>query len=256
MSEIRAVFAARSKHVKPKSFLKSALAATLVSIAVAANLTFTSTAAHALSVDASAAAFNFNANSSGGNATLISGTSNKVTGSIVKFSNVTGTSIPGVSIDAVVTTTLVSSTISVYDSPGSASSNADYFQVDTGITGTNNYSQFKFDFYEGGTYTGANTGIPIVLRNVSVTSLDLDGQANCQFTDFTAFQSYKLSNPTYLQVKTNANDANVPVGVTRFLATRCTNNDANIVDDAVQVQYDSVTSFTVKFGSNVAATTN
>ncbi|MEY2693796.1 MAG: hypothetical protein RL142_144 [Actinomycetota bacterium] len=248
-----------NKHVAKLSALKSSvfkgISTVLAALLALSGLTIGATPAHALSVDASAASFNFNANS-GGNSTLISGANNKTSGSIVKFSNVTGTSIPGVSIDAVVTATLVSSTISVYDSPGSASGNADYFQVDTGITGTNSYSQFKFDFYEGGTYTGVNTGIPIVLRNVSVTSLDLDGLSNCQFTDFTAFQSHVLSSSTYLQVKTNANDPNVPVGVTRFLATRCTNNDGNIVEDAVQVQYDSVTSFTVKFGSNVAATTN
>jgi uncharacterized repeat protein (TIGR02543 family) len=248
-----------NKHVARVSALKNSvttgLSALLVTLLALSGLTIGATKAHALSVDASAATFNFNA-ASGGNSTLISGATNKVSGAVVKFSNVTGSSIPGVSIDAVVTTTLVSSTISVYDSPGNASNNTEYFQVDTGITGTNSYSQFKFDFYEGGTYTGANTGIPIVLRNVSVTSLDLDGLSNCQFTDFTAFQSHVLSSPTYLQVKTNANDSNVPVGVTRFLATRCSNNDGNIVEDAVQVQYDSVTSFTVKFGSNVSATTN
>jgi uncharacterized repeat protein (TIGR02543 family) len=238
-----------------KSWLRTLVAGFLALACALGNVALTAHSAHALAVDASAATFNFNA-ASGGNSTLISGATNKVSGAVVKFANVTGSSIPGVSIDAVVTTTLVSSTISVYDSPGNASNNTEYFQVDTGITGTNSYSQFKFDFYEGGTYTGANTGIPIVLRNVSVTSLDLDGLSNCQFTDFTAFQSYVLSSPTYLQVKTSANDPNVPVGTTRFLATRCTNNDGNIVDDAVQVQYDSVTSFTVKFGSNVTATTN
>lgn len=248
-----------TKHVTKLSTLRSSvttgLSALLVTLLALSGLVVGATPAHALSVDASAATFNFNA-SAGGNATQINGSNNKLTGAIVKFSNVTGSTIPGVSIDAVVTTTLVSTTISVYDSPGNASGNTDYFQVDTGITGTNSYSEFKFDFYEGGTYTGPNTGIPIVLRNVSVTSLDLDGLSNCQFTDFTAFQSYKLSSPTYLQVKTNSNDSNVPVGTTRFLATRCTNNDTNIVDDAVQVQYDTVTSFTVKFGSNVAASTN
>ena len=248
-----------NKHLAKLSALKSTvttgISALLVTLLALSGLTIGATSAHALSVDASAATFTFNAGS-GGNATQINGSNNKLTGAIVKFSNVTGSTIPGVSIDAVVTTTLVSTTISVYDSPGNASGNTEYFQVDTGITGTNSYSEFKFDFYEGGTYTGPNTGIPIVLRNVSVTSLDLDGLSNCQFTDFTAFQSYKLSSPTYLQVKTNANDSNVPVGTTRFLATRCTNNDTNIVDDAVQVQYDTVTSFTVKFGSNVAAGTN
>jgi uncharacterized repeat protein (TIGR02543 family) len=115
---------------------------------------------------------------------------------------------------------------------------------------------FTFDFYESGTYTGVGTGIPITLQNVSVTSIDMDGLPNfCQFTDFTGFQRYYLGEDSNLDVLTNADDATIPVGVTRFIAktipssTECASN-LNLVSDAVQVQFDSVTSFTAKFGTD------
>lgn len=233
---------------------RSSIAAAIVSVLAMGNLVAISTPASALSVDASAAAFNFDAQS-GGNSTLISGASTADSGAVIKFSNVTGTTIPGVSIDAVVTTTLSGSTIANYDNKGSASSNADYFQVNTAVTSAKGFASFKFDFYEGGTYSGPNTGIPIVLRNVSVTSIDLDGNGYCQFTDFTGFQSYVLGSPSNLVIKKNADDSSIPLGTTRFFATSCQAN-SNILPDAVQVQFDSVTSFTAKFGTDITSSPN
>lgn len=233
---------------------RKVIAAAITSVLALGNLSVMATPALALSVDASAAAFNFDAQT-GGNSTLISGGSTTATNAVVKFSNVTGTTIPGVSIDAVVTTSVSGSTISNYDNKGSASTNADYFQVNTAVTAAKGYASFKFDFYEGGTYTGANTGIPIVLRNVSVTSIDLDGNGYCQFTDFTGFQSYVTGNPSSLVVRKNSDDATIPLGTTRFLATSCQAN-SNLVTDAVQVQFDSVTSFTAKVGTDINSSPN
>ena len=237
-----------------KTILRKAIATIASSALTLGALTVIASPAHALSVDASAATFNFDAQTNG-NATLISGASTSASNAVVKFSNVTGSSIPGISIDAVVTTTVSNSSVTNYDNIGSASTNVDYFQVNTSVSAAKGIASFKFDFYEGGTYTGANTGIPIVLRNVSVTSIDLDGNTYCQFTDFTAFQSYVLGSPSNLLVKKNSDDATIPVGTTRFLATSCQNN-SNIIGDAVQVQYDAVTSFTAKFGTDVSSSTN
>ena len=242
-----------------KSLVRKVVATAATAALTMGGLSSVSSPAIALSVDASAAAFNFNANS-GGNATLISGASMTASNAVVKYTNITGTSIPGVSIDAVVTTSVTNSTVTVYDNPGHATANTDYFQVDTSVSATKGIASFTFDFYEGGTYTGANTGIPITLRNMSVTAIDLDGNTYCQFTDFTGFQSYKLAgtstqSSSNLLVKKNSDDSTIPLGTTRFLATSCQNNN-NIANDAVQVQYDSVTSFTAKFGTDVTSSTN
>jgi uncharacterized repeat protein (TIGR02543 family) len=237
----------KGKRVKRKSPLRAAFAASLVSVAVMANLTAGIAPAQALSVDASQAAFNFSYPSNG---TLISGASTTANGAVVKFSNVTGTPIAGISIDAVVTTALSNSTITNYDNIGNASSNTDYFQANTDVSAAYGFATFKFDFYEANSYSGPGTGTPLVLRNVSITSIDLDGSNNyCQYSDFTGFQSYVLSTGSSLNVQTNATNSAVPVGTTRFLATSCQNN-SNRAQDAVQVQFDSVTSFTAKVGTD------
>ena len=244
-----------SKHLASRSarIWRSILAGVLVLATSLGNVALTAQTAHALAVDASAASFNFDyANK----ATLLSGGSNTANGAVVKYTNVTDSSIPGISIDAVVTTLLTNSTVSNYDSIGNASSNVNYFQTNGTFSGTYGTQEFTFAFYESGTYTGPGTGIPITLKNVSVTSIDLDGSSNfCQFTDFTGFQSYVLADPTSINVKTNATDSNVPVGTTRFIGTSCGIND-NLSSDAVQVQFDSVTTFKAKFGLSGNSNTN
>lgn len=247
------------KHVavtaisKKLKFVRSFSAAALVSVLAVGNLTITSPAAQALSVDASQAAFAFDY---GTNGTLLTGGSVTDNGAVVKFTNITGTPLSGISIDAVVTTSLTDATVTNYDSIGNASNNVDYFQVNGDVDVAYGKMNYKFDFYEAGSYTGPGTGTPITLNNMSVTSIDIDGSNNfCQYTDFTGFQSYVLDNSTSLDVKTNATDANVPVGTTRFYATSCQNN-SNRSADAVQVQFDSVTTFTATFGADRTASPN
>ena len=250
------VVPSKAKRAKRHSALRAVLAASLVSLSALGNLATGATEAQALSVDASASTFNFSYPSNG---SLLSGASTAANGAVIKYSNVTGTAIGGITIDAIVTTTLTSSTITNYDNIGNASSNTDYFQVNTDVSAAYGAATFKFDFYEGGSYTGPGTGTPVVLRNVSVTSIDLDGNsgasAYCQYSDFTSFQSYVLSTGSSLQVQTNATNPAVPVGTTRFYATSCQNN-SNRVQDAVQVQFDSVTSFTAKVGADRTASPN
>ena len=246
-----------NKHVAQLSALKKTIRAGISSLVVVllalTGLSASPVAAVALSVDASAASFNFDY---AGKATLMSGANNTVNGAVIKYTNVTDSSIPGISIDAVVTTALTNATVANYDSIGNASTNVNYFQTNATFLGTYGTQEFTFAFYESGTYTGPNTGIPITLRNMSVTSIDLDGSSNfCQFTDFTGFQSYILSNNSSINVKTNSNDSLVPVGTTRFLGTSCGIND-NLVTDAVQVQFDSVTTFKAKFGLSGNSNTN
>ena len=40
------------------------------------------------------------------------------------------------------------------------------------INTTGGEARFRFEFFRSGTYTGANTGIPVVLQNVKITSID------------------------------------------------------------------------------------
>lgn len=236
-------------NIVSKNPVSRLTAIALASVLAIGNLALIAGPAQAISVDASAAAFNFNFATKG---TLLSGASRTDDGAVVKYTNITGTPLFGVTVDAIVTTDLTSSNISVYDSPGGASGNTDYFQIDGGVSAGGDMA-FSFAFYEGGTYTGVGTGTPITLNNVSITSIDLDGTgtpAFCQFTDFTSFQEYYLAPNSNVQVLTNADDAALPIGVTRFIAGECTSR-SNVVEDAVQVQYDAVTTFTVKFGSDI-----
>ncbi|MFM2433306.1 MAG: hypothetical protein RI974_46 [Actinomycetota bacterium] len=243
----------KGKHAKPKSAAKVTLALSAALLTLLGSVTVPATVAQALSVDASQASFNFAFPTNG---TLLSGSSASANGSVVKFSNVTGTPINGISIDAIVTSTLTNATITNYDNIGNASTNTNYFQVNADVTAAYGTAVYKFDFYEANSYTGPGTGTPIVLNNVSVTSIDIDGSNNfCQFTDFTGFQSYVLSNNSSLQVQTNSTNANVPVGTTRFFATSCQNN-SNLVTDAVQVQFESVTSFSMKVGTDRTSSPN
>jgi len=246
-----------NKHIAPKSLIKRSLKAVLAGVLVTlfslGSLTVMASSAQAISVDASQANFSFFYPTNG---TLLSGTDPKNDGAVVKFSNVTGTPISGITIDAIVTNTFTDAAVTNYDNRGNASSFDDYFQVNTDVSAALGTTSFKFDFYEGGTYTGPGTGTPVILNNVSVTSIDLDGSNSfCQFSDFTGFQSYALASNTSLLVKTHSDDANIPLGTTRFLATSCTNN-TNRVEDAVQVKFDSVTTFTATFGTDRTASPN
>lgn len=249
-----------SKTSRPNSAFQSTsiravVAGLLIALLAFANLSVMAGPAKAISVDASQATFNFDyANK----ATVISGADGASNNAIIKYTNITDTPLSGISIDAVIKTTLTNSTVSNYDSIGNASSNVDYFQANGGFTGTYGTMDYKFEFYESGTYTGVGTGIPVILNNVSITSIDLDGSTGgtCQFTDFTGFQSYVLSQSSSINVLTNATDARVPVGTTRFIATSCVTTYTNRVEDAVQVKFDSVSTFTARFGLNGTGSTN
>ena len=81
--------------------------------------------ARAVSVDMTGQSLNF----AYANLSSVSG-SVGANNSVVKYSNV-GT-VSGVSIDAVITTTLTNSTISNFDNPGSAGGAASYFQIEIG----------------------------------------------------------------------------------------------------------------------------
>ena len=158
----------------------------------------------------------------------------------------------GVSIDAAVTTISVSGSIANYDNPGSASTAAGYLN-NWMINTVGGEARFRFEFFRAGTYTGANTGIPVVLQNVKITSIDLDcssAAGSYQYTDATGFQKYAMMSPTNLAVQTVASTNRV-----RFIANK-TGSRSSVPEDQVMLKYDAVQTIEFSFGNLVAGSTN
>jgi len=134
---------------------------------------------------------------------------------------------------------------------------------------------FNFAFYEHGTYTGVNTGTPVVLKNATVNVADLDSGSNSatdeQFAEFSGFQSYLLNkrgpgacsggdtsivynaatNPRCDDAKLNVT-AVAGTNLTRFTSTDAAQS-ANIIQDVAAVKYDSFSSIDVKLGNIIDA---
>lgn len=218
-----------------------------------------------LIVDAANATFSFTTKS------RISGSTGsdigKANGDVVLFSNVI--TISGISIDAVVTTTITnvgSDTnknvlISSYDGTNSNAEINKYLELSVTNTGSgSNFDGFinlNFKFYESGTYTGTGTGNPVTLKNVSVFSLDVD--SGNQFSDFRGFQKCYVNNPTRLRIAETSNPIpSTPVDLRtgapyfRFLSG-VTAPDTNDPRDSVQVEYLTVTSLDARVGNATSA---
>ena len=159
----------------------------------------------------------------------------------------------GIAIDAVITTVDLSGSISNYDNPGSASTATGYAN-NWMINTVGGYATFKFEFFQAGTYKGANTGIPVILQNVKITSIDIDssGTGAYQYTDFTGFQKYSLMSPTNLAVKQVT--LNGTPGV-RFIAN-VAGARSSVPEDQVLIKYDAIQSVQMTFGNLVAGSTN
>lgn len=158
----------------------------------------------------------------------------------------------GVGVDAVVTTLSVSGSITNYDNPGSASTAAGYLN-NWMINTVGGEARFRFQFFKAGTYTGANTGIPVVLQNVKITSIDLDcssAAGSYQYTDATGFQKYSMMSPTNLAVKSMTGPNRV-----RFIANK-TGSRSSVPEDQVMLKYDAVQTIEFSFGNVVAGSTN
>lgn len=170
----------------------------------------------------------------------------KAVNDIVLYKNVG--SFGGISIDCAVTTVAIAAgSISDYDNNGSATTTGTYidnFQLNT----VGGEATFKFEFFKSGTYTVAGSGIPVVLQNVKITSIDLDssGTNGFQYTDFTGFQKYSMMNPTNLGVQPLTSPNRV-----RFIATK-TGARSSVPEDQVLVKYDSVQTIQMNFGNVVA----
>lgn len=240
-----------ARHAR-KQGMKRSFSFFLVPVLAFLGIQLLAPAGHAVSIfDATGVSFNFDRSL----AVAVSG-DGKTSGDIIRYRNVA--TIDGQSIDAVVVTgAQTGSTISDYDALGSAEGNATkakpYFQIDTNLT-TGGRSEFTFSFYEANTYSGPNTGQPVILKNVVVTSIDLDSG---QYTEFTGFSTYRLADAdpgpyaSNLRAYTTDSDGTTSLapGITRFTQLRgSTTTSSNDPQDAVEVKFNQITTFKAIFG--------
>jgi hypothetical protein len=162
-------------------------------------------------------------------------TTGKNVGDIVRYNNVA--TVAGVAIDSVITTVAAGFAIDVYDSPGSASNQTKYFQIDR-ASGVGEV-KFHFAFYESGSYTTVGSGSLVVLQNLKVSSIDLDN--GDQYTSFSGFQKYYLTSPTELVV------TNTAPPLVKFTSNTTANNDA-IDKDKVEVEYLTLSEIDIAVG--------
>lgn len=171
-------------------------------------------------------------------------------GATLLYKNVV--TVGGLSVDAAVTLTDVASgSISNFDNPGSASTATgytDFFQLNT----VGGRATLRFDFFEAGTWSGANTGVPVILQNVKIKSIDLDssGTNGFQYSDFSGFQKYTMTTDTNLGVQAVAG-----TNLVRFIATK-TGARSAVPQDQVLVKYDALSTMTISFGNVTPAQTN
>jgi len=170
-------------------------------------------------------------------------------------------------IDALVSVTRIEGDFTLNSSGGNVSfdpvtpvnaGRESFFEVSRTAGSQGGVMTLQFDFYEGGTYSGPNTGIPAVLQNVKVTSIDLDA-GGVQFTDFFGFQSYVFSTDTRLQAYTSAPGSypsdsflQIPTGYTRFHQNTYpsdANGGSDLPKDAVQIALSSMSTFSATIGN-------
>ena len=190
----------------------------------------------------------------------------KTVGSIVKYKSVT--TIDGVVIDAVIrVVALVNATVDKLDNgsaitagnnpPGSPQLVDDLLLTDiTNVSGKPQVT-LEFSFYEGGTYTGVGTGVPVTLANAAISAYDIDSNGSAghaQYVDFRGFQSYT----TYTLSSTRGLNVQNPEpgsGLVRFIAKDTTfnagvsgANGGSYSFARVQVNYDRISTLTVRLG--------
>ena len=98
---------------------------------------------------------------------------------------------------------------------------------------------FTFSLFEAGTYTGAGTGIPVVVNNLSVSTLDIDGTQSARFFGFQRYKLYQTPS-NEASILTVSNDGN---GKTKFLSSNTGLDGFNNCRGIAEVEFDNVSSF-------------
>ncbi len=166
--------------------------------------------------------------------------------------------IQGLDIDVVVTVNSSAGTIKEMDCglqstipQGGATANggsaSNYCAGTTGVTdsywdlltmGSGTYA-FTFAFFESGSYSGAGTGIPVVLNNLVVSTLDLDSLQAAQFFGFQTYRTLKDSGGTN-SIVTASNAGN---GKAKFTSSNTGLTGFNECEGIAEVSFNSVSSF-------------
>jgi hypothetical protein len=162
--------------------------------------------------------------------------------------------VSGVVIDAVITVDksltsayrldAASSAVSAPPSGNTSPTAAELLQTDVTPSANNNYVTLKFQFFEGGTYTGYGTGNLLTLTNVTINSYDIDYN---QFSQFKGFQSYSYASNTTLAT------SNKTGGWVQFSDTTGNNysdSTGSYTKGRVRVNYDQLTELSVRHGAN------
>jgi LPXTG-motif cell wall-anchored protein len=176
----------------------------------------------------------------------------------VLYDDVFVNSSSSMDIDALVTVTAKDGDFDITVFDDSTVQAANFFEISRNGGSAAGRVTVRFDFFEGGTYTGTGTGIPATLENVKVTSIDLDA-GGVQYTDFFGYQTYRFTTDTRLQAYTSSSpsypvitDANIPSGFTRFHQNTYPSDAAggsNLGKDAVEVSFASFSTFSATVGN-------
>ncbi|WP_158437756.1 putative Ig domain-containing protein [Naasia lichenicola] len=188
---------------------------------------------------------------------VVTGATGRTAGDLMKYTSVA--TINGTVIDAVVRTAeITGATVTKFDEgsavtsppPGSSQSVDDLLLTDISGSAAEARATLEFTFYEGGTYTGPGSGVPVTLSNVIINTYDIDGNAGVkQFTDFRGFQSYNYFTASPTQgldvidkgsglVRFQSRDGSTNVGAT----------SGSYSFARLQVNYDQVSTLTVRIG--------
>jgi hypothetical protein len=178
---------------------------------------------------------------------------------IVRYNGVT--TIDGVVIDAVIKVVALDAggTITTLDDGAAVSLNpptspqtvGDLLLTDIDTTATVGSSVvLEFSFYEGGTYTGVGSGIPVTLANAHVSAYDIDAASSVkQYVEFRGFQSYSLFSGAAPDGIVVSNQAS---GMVRFAANTTSSATAAAGSYSwarVQVNYDRTSILRVRLGA-------
>jgi len=172
--------------------------------------------------------------------------------------------IQGLDIDVVVRTTMVPTGSSVREFDCGSGSTIPNGGTGTACAGSGvtdsywdlltngaGYFNFTFSLFEAGTYTGPGTGIPVVVNNLSVSTLDIDGGQAARFFGFQRYKLYRTpSNEN--SILTVSNDGS---GKAKFLSSSGGLDGFSDCRGIAQVEFDDVSSFgfdSLSGGSGVA----
>ncbi len=176
--------------------------------------------------------------------------------------------ISGITIDAEIVRTIVGTASATADLASSAIASepvtpvvypyltkAQLLQIDVtpGSGAGAAYAEYKFRFFESGTYTGPGTGNLITLRNLKVNCYDLDKVGGFQWAQFKSFQTYELSAAPAASTLAVSQPGS---GWVMFKATNSGDYSANsgsFTMGRVRVSYDQLTEFSVRLGMDASS---